>query len=134
MDQPITRAELKGLVKTEDEWAKELMNEKIQKVMTKIVEEILTLAKLGHTYYKYDLTRKENSLKINHLRKYFESVTNTDLPSCYITTRDVNLKTKDVIVPPTNITPTIMEMLKAKFPDCTIMVDPFNTYIYIEWK
>jgi hypothetical protein len=124
MDHPITRAELKTLAKTEDELIKEQINDRIQEVMTKIVEEILLLAKLGHTYFKYDLTKKENSLKIEFSKKMVRIEKNGSY----------SILTKYPGQPITTITPTILEMLKVKFPDCTIMIDPFNTYIFVDWS
>jgi len=124
MDFPITRAELKSLVKTDDELMKELINDKIQEVMTSIVDEILLLAKLGHTYFKYDLTKKENTLKVEFSKK----IVRVEKNGSY------SILTGYPGNPSINITPTIMEMLKLKFPDSTIMIDPFNTYIYVEWS
>ncbi len=124
MDFPITRAELKSLVKTDDELMKELVNDKIQEVMTSIVDEILLLAKHGHTYFKYDLTKKENSLKVEFIKK----IVRVEKNGSY------SILTKYPGNPSINITPTIMEILKLKFPDSTIMIDPFNTYIYVEWS
>jgi hypothetical protein len=124
MDHPTSRAELKTLAKTDDELIKEQVNNRIQEVMTTIVNEILLLAKLGHTYFKYDLTKKENSLKVEFIKK----VVRIEKNGSY------SILTKYPGQPITNITPTILEMLKVRFPDCTIMIDPFNTYIFVEWS
>jgi hypothetical protein len=126
MDYPILRHQLQALsVKSDEEQFQLQINDKVKEVVEKISQRILLLAENGdrqcickNTVYGFN---------IQFMKKIYNILNEHTVKYSYQTYCGPNALKKCIIS-------DVMYELRKKFPDTTIISDPLNTYILIDWS
>ena len=125
MDFPILRQQLQALsVKSDEEQFQLQIKERVKEIVEKVSQRILALAENGdkhyickHIVYGFNVYYQKKIINISEYGikyQYEHNCGPNTLKKCII--------------------PDIMYELRKKFPDTTIVSDPLNTYILIDWS
>jgi hypothetical protein len=125
MDFPILRQQLQALsVKSDEEQFQLQIKDRVKEIVEKVSQRILLLAESGdkqyickHIVYGFNIYYQKKIINVSEYTinyQYEHNCGPNTLKKCII--------------------PDVMYELRKKFPDTTIVSDPLNTYILIDWS
>jgi len=125
MDFPILRTQLQALsIRNDTELFNQQIDEQVKNLVDKITKHILNYAECGERQY---ICKYPHYIFDVYFRKPVRTLLDKKEMIPILLSCGPNALKKCIV-------PEIMTELRRKFPDTTILTDPLNSYILIDWS